>query len=165
MIRIGIVILAATLISGCELQQHWRTLVKEPTNTNMGCYINKGRLSGLLQQERSYLTSSNAVRKVVLQRALKAEDYPQAALLLAQPDAQAAELQQALQYFSKQGTNPSFDCPGDRYLTLRHVQTELLLDISNQQFTLEKENQELRKQIEALTQIEQEISRDREIVQ
>lgn len=163
--RIGIVLLLTTLITGCEFQQQLKEMYEETPNVVTGCHIGDARLSGLLFQERSYLTANGTLQQEMLHNAIKAKDHPQSALLLSQPKSSISDLTKSLQYYKQQGTNPSKECPGDRYLLLRHAQTKLLLQINQYSSSLRKENLELRKKIEALTQIEQEISRDREIAQ
>lgn len=163
--RIGIVLLLSMLITGCEFQRQLKEIYSETPNAVTGCHIGDERLSGLLYQERNFLSATASKRTSMLKQAVRAEDHPQTALLLSQPDASISNLQKSLQYFSQQGINPTRDCPGDRYLLLRFVQAKRMLDVIQQSGQLQKENQELRKKIEALTQIEQEISRDREIAQ
>ena len=163
--RIGIVLLLSMLITGCEFQRQLKEIYEETPNVVTGCHIGDERLSGLLYQERNFLSAKASQRSTMLNQAISAGDHPQTALLLSQPSASASDLQKSLQYFSKQGINPTRDCPGDRYLLLRFAQAKLMLDLNQQRGQLQQENQELRKKIEALTQIEQEISRDREIAQ
>lgn len=163
--RIGIVLLLSMLITGCEFQRQLKEIYEETPNVVTGCHIGDQRLSGLLYQERDFLSAKTDKRAAMLDQAISAGDHPQTALLLSQPSASASDLKKSLQYFSKQGINPSLSCPGDRYLLLRFAQTKLMLEINQQRGQLQRENQELRKKIEALTQIEQEISRDREITQ
>ncbi|WP_370279356.1 hypothetical protein [Pontibacterium sp.] len=163
--RIGIVLLLSMLITGCEFQRQLKEIYEETPNVVTGCHIGDERLSGLLYQERNFLSAKASQRSTMLNQAISAGDHPQTALLLSQPSASASDLQKSLQYFSKQGINPTRDCPGDRYLLLRFTQAKLMLEINQQRGQLQQENQELRKKIEALTQIEQEISRDREIAQ
>lgn len=163
--RIGIVLLLSMLITGCEFQRQLKEIYEESPNVVTGCHIGTDRLSGLLYQERNFLSATAGKRTTMLKQAIRAKDHPQTALLLSQPDASISNLQKSLQYFGQQGINPTRDCPGDRYLLLRFVQAKRMLDVTHLHGQLQKENQELRKKIEALTQIEQEISRDREIVQ
>lgn len=163
--RIGIVLLLSTMITGCEFQRQLKEFYEDTPDAVTGCHIGDERLSGLLYQERNFLSAKASQRTTMLNQAISAEDHPQTALLLSQPSANASDLKKSLQYFSKQGINPTRDCPGDRYLLLRFAQTKLMLEIDQQRGQLQQENQELRKKIEALTQIEQEISRDREITQ
>lgn len=163
--RIGIVLLLSMLITGCEFQRQLKDIYEETPDVATGCNIGNERLSGLLYQERNFLSANAAKRTTMLDQAINAKDHPQTALLLSQPSATASDLRKSLQYFSKQGINPTRDCPGDRYLLLRFAQTKLMLETNQQSYLLQEENQELRKKIEALTQIEREISRDREIAQ
>ncbi|MDI3326445.1 hypothetical protein QKW35_18860 [Pontibacterium granulatum] len=163
--RIGIVLLLSTLITGCEFQRQLKEFYEDTPDALTGCHIGDERLSGLLYQERNFLSAKTDKRTAMIKQAILAGDHPQTALLLSQPSASASDLEKSLQYFSKQGINPTRDCPGDRYLLLRFTQTKLMLDNNQQRYQLQEENQELRKKIEALTQIEREISRDREIAQ
>ena len=163
--RIGIVLLLSMLIAGCELQHQLKEFYEDTPNVVTGCHIGDERLSGLLYQERNFLSAKTDKRTILLNQAIEAGDHPQTALLLSQPSASHSDLKKSLKYFSKQGINPTRDCPGDRYLLLRFAQTKLMLEINQQNDQLQQENQELRKKIEALTQIETEISRDREITQ
>lgn len=162
--RIGIVLLLSLITSGCQLQQQVKEIFITP-EPEPDCFIGRDRLSGLLIQERSYLEATSTKKKTMLKNAMSVDDYAQSALLLSQPAAIADSLQKSLQQFRKQALRPSLECPGDRYLTLRYAQAKLLLKEKQQRIDLQRENAALRKQIEALTQIEQEISRDREISQ
>lgn len=164
--RIGIVLLLSLLTSGCQLQQQVKEIFAEPKpEPELDCFIGRERLSGLLIQEGSYLEATAQTRKTMLTQAMSADDFAQSALLLSQPASIAADLEKSLQQFRKQALRPSLECPGDRYVMLRYAQAKLLLKEKQQSVHLQRENNALRKQIEALTQIEQEISRDREISQ
>lgn len=157
------IFMLAMILSGCQLSQIKEELVNPVTPPD--CVISAERLSGLLMQERTYLVTTPQRRKTMLQQAQNAEDHPQHALLLSQPGASRAALKKAQQFYRKQSVRPSLECPGDRYLVLRQRQTDLQLQQHKRLFSLEKENRALRKQIEQLTQIEREISEDREINQ
>jgi len=163
-------LLLAAVLSGCEFNQIKEQVLadldkEEPTIQLDECVIGADRLSGLLMQERSYLATTPERKESMLATSLKAKDHAQSALLLSQPDASDKDLKQAQSYYRQQPVRPSLKCPGDRYLVLRQRQTDLQLRVNTRRFSLERENRALRKQIEALTQIEREISQDREINQ
>lgn len=163
--RISIVVLLAFLVSGCQLGVKETVGNPDPVSTETDCLIGKTRLSGLLVRERTYLKAHTKRRQQMLKETMTAKDFAQSALLRSQPNAKPAEIKQALSDYRKQNIRPQLHCPGDRYLQLRQQQAILLLKQKQQSLMLSQENSALRRQIEALTRLEQELSRDRETPQ
>ncbi len=129
------------------------------------CFISDKRHSILLDRELRYLQAQPSERQLMLDQSRQAQDYAQTALLLSQVSADSEALRQALAQYAKQGLRPKAECGGDRYILLRQKQTQLLLA---QRQGNEKQRalvRQLRRQIEALTAIESELSLDREQLQ
>lgn len=165
--RTSLLVLVAALVSGCDFNVKDVLPASDSSDTASteapDCYIGKVRLSGLLVQERTYLSVDKKSRNKMLKASIKAKDYAQSALLRSQPDATIAELRLAIDDYKKQPVRPRLQCPGDRYIVLRQRQADLQLLQKQRVGKVIQENSELRTQIEALTQIEQELSREREI--
>lgn len=161
--RISVLIIAAAALSGCQLPNLKPETTEQPQESDArGCYIGEPRHSGLLLREKAFLEGDAKARQKMLKESASAEDHAQYALLQSQPGATPAELKAALTFYRKQPVNPILACPGDRYVILRHQQTQHQIRHLEKYGKLLEENAALRTQIEALTQIERDLTRSRE---
>lgn len=161
--RISALIIMATVLTGCQLPNlKPETPEQSQTSDAQGCYIGEPRLSGLLLREKGFLEGNEKARKKMLKESLDAEDHAQSALLQSQPGATPKELKTALTFYRKQPVNPILACPGDRYVILRQQQAQHQIRHIEKYGKLLEENAALRTQIEALTQIERDLTRSRE---
>ncbi|WP_343801268.1 hypothetical protein [Marinobacterium maritimum] len=82
------------------------------------------------------------------------------ALLLSTPGQSPEQLRRALEYLSTLGTRSS--CSSSQYIEVRTRQLQLQLDLLEQRQTLEQQVDELQRQVDALTDLERQITRQRE---
>lgn len=142
------------LLSGCDLQS------LKPDVESVICHIQPERLSALQTIEKRFLTKADE-RSRILQRALKSKDRAQIALLLSTPLSSTEQLQQAKKNYARIQLNPHPDCPGDSYIDLRNQFTSTLLWMRADQDNLAEEIQSLKTKIDALTEIESDLDRQR----
>ena len=124
------------------------------------CHIQPQRLAALQSIEKRFLTQDDA-RSRLLQQAFKSKDRVQIALLLSTPLASTEQLQQAKKNYARIQLNPHPDCPGDRYIDLRNQFTSTLLWMRADQDNLAAENRSLKIKIDALTEIESDLDKQR----
>ena len=159
-----IMLLPAVLLSGCQsLPSPQKPTDAVPAN----CFLPNEAVSQFLEDEHSYITADPAERKQILN---DAEESPERlANLLSCPGNDQASLEKSLLLFNKLQLLPNESCTADRYLYLRLRQTQAHLNIIEElrsvttrlntaKVTIETQQQ----QIDALTQIEQAITRQRE---
>ncbi len=144
------------LLSGCQLQN----LVPD-METGRTCHMSRSSLAQVQQTEFSLFHQPELKQKLFKQA--KADgDIALQALLLSQPDATLEQLQQANRLYGRLVLYPSAVCPGDTYLNLRHRMAESMFTLRQEQSTLRQQHQEMQAKINALTELENELTRERE---
>ena len=154
------VTLLAVAVSGCQLQQ---TL--KQTGNQIVCDIQPDMIADWTKLERHYQKASGEDKKAMLALISEQTDKVALALLLSQPENTAKQLRQSIQLFEAMEIKDSSLCDSDRYLALRHHYTKGVLilqqalnstDLERKQ--LQQERNTLQQNIEALTDIERDIS-------
>lgn len=150
------------ILQGCEIN----TLKPQTGVTNLSnkksCRVSPDTLNNLQQIETNFLTKPGQ-RSQIMQNAIRQKDPLLLALLLSTPLSSKEQLQQSKRYYSKLVLYPHSACPGDRYFDLRDQLTSALLWMRAEHDNLLAENRALQVKIDALTQIETDLSNDREI--
>ncbi len=159
----SIMLLSCLLIlQGCELN----TIKPQNSVTSLSnkksCRISPYTLNNLQQIETDFLTKPGQ-RSQIMQSAIRQKDPLLLALLLSTPLSSKEQLQQSKRYYSKLVLYPHSACPGDRYFDLRDQLTSALLWMRAEHDNLLSENRALQVKIDALTQIETDLSNDREV--
>jgi len=150
------------VLQGCELNTiKPQNSVTSLSNTK-SCRIPPQKLNNLQQIETDFLTKPDK-RSQIMQNAIRQKDPLLLALLLSTPLSSKEQLQQSKRYYSKLVLYPHRACPGDRYFDLRDQLTSALLWMRAEHDNLLSENRALQVKIDALTQIETDLSKDREV--
>ncbi|MEM5536434.1 hypothetical protein WNY58_08530 [Neptuniibacter pectenicola] len=161
MIRSLPIILCLLILQGCELQETKPPIEVEPISEQKSCRIEAANLDRLQKIEKLFLENPER-RSRIMQNAIRDKDQTLLALLLSTPLSSKEQLQQAKRYYAKFVLYPDKACPGDRYFDLRDQLTSALLWMRAEQDNLLQENKTLQIKIDALTQIETDLSKDRE---
>lgn len=162
MFKSALITVLGLLLGGCQFQS-----TINPITATQSCRIDSDTLRTAQLLETRFLQQPQQ-RSTILQAAIRDKDRPLLALLLSTPFSSTSQLQQAKKHFAKIVLYPDEACPGDRYLALRDEQTSALLWLRAEQDKLLKENkqlsaahQALKVKIDALTEIEAELSQQR----
>lgn len=157
-------IVPALLLSGCQsLPSPQAPTDALPAN----CFLSEAAVSQFLQDEHLYITANPAQRKQMLNDTKESSE--RLANLLSCQDNDQASLEKSLILLNQLPLLPNASCTADRYLYLRLRQTQAHLAVIQElhsvttrlntaKVTIETQQQ----QIDALTQIEQAITRQRE---
>ena len=159
-----IIIFPFLLLGGC---QSLPTLPKPAEALPANCFLPEEAVSQFLEDEHLYITADPAQRKQMLSNTKKSPE--RLANLLSCPGNDQASLEKSLILFNQLQLLANESCTADRYLYLRLRQTQAHLSIIEElhsvttrlntaKVTIETQQQ----QIDALTQIEQVITRQRE---
>lgn len=156
---LGLTILAVT-VSGCQLQQ---TL--KQTSSQIVCKIQPEMITDWTKLERHFQKASNDDKKAMLALIAEQEDQASLALLLSHPENTSKQLRQSIQIFETLAPDDSSLCDSERYLALRFHYTkgvlvlQQALNSSDQaRRQLLQDRNTLEQKIEALTDIERDIS-------
>lgn len=159
-----IIIIPVLLLGGCQSVPNLQKLTEVlPAN----CFLPEKSVSQFLEDQHIYSTADSATRKKMLNAT---KDSPERlANLLSTPGNDQASLEKSLTLFNQLPLLPNESCTADRYLYLRLRQTQAHLTVIEElrsvtaQLDIAKGTIETQQQqIDALTQIEQAITRQRE---
>ncbi len=164
MIKAIIIAASALTLSACQIQE---TLVE--TSSVISCKMQPDKLEHWIDLENQYQNATIWQKRNLLSQARKVEDKATLALLLSQPESSEAQLKQALALFAKMDLEPTEYCLADRYLHVRYKLSRGVLTLQQalngtdqQRKALMRERDNLVKQIDALTDIERDISNQKE---
>lgn len=137
--------------------------------TTFACTIRSPDLDHWLELEQQYLIQNAIDREALLTQLENNNDPMPLALLLSQPSSTAIQLQKALKLYSGFSLDPGANCLGNRYLYIRQAHAKALSRLKSSISSLTRERDDLiqeqnnlAKQIEELTAIEQDITQQRE---
>ncbi|MBY4678501.1 hypothetical protein [Marinobacterium arenosum] len=149
------VLLTLVLLGGC--QQTLPEMLKP-----IECSLDDQALHDLVALEQQYLTTDSSGRQKLRLQARQGNNDHALALMLSLPEASTAQLEQAELHY-RRALADTDSCNTDDYLLLRRQFGRKLADLQRRQMELQQENQQLQEQIKALTEIEQDLSREREL--
>lgn len=161
MIKYTPLLFGLLLLQGCEI-----TPLKPSSTTPViveqkSCRIEPSNLDRFQKVETEFLAKPEQ-RSRIMQTAIRQKDPALLALLLSTPLSSTEQLQQSKRYYAKLVLYPDKACPGDRYFDLRDQLTSELLWMRVEHDNLLVEHRILQKKIDALTQLETDLSNDRE---
>lgn len=159
------VFLASLTLTGCAGTSTIMDKAAMFTNPD-NCMVDNDQLSSFLEADHEYLNANQKKRQSMIKSTV---DFPsKQAVLLSNPEASTEHLAQSLKLFSSLSLLPTKNCVADRYLYLRfrHAQAQYsrqnrLTQSTNALKRSELQVTDLEKQIKALTDIEQSITRQR----
>ncbi|WP_181737852.1 hypothetical protein [Marinobacterium marinum] len=149
------------LLSGCQLLE--RPVSHTPDNSEEQlhpCADENAQVIKWLDYEHRYISSTLDEKRKLLIEAEKRQQTTLHALLLSAPGQSPEQLKRALEYLSTLKISPS--CSAGQYVQVRTRQLQLQLNLLDQQYTLERQVDELQRQVDALTDLERQITRQRE---
>jgi len=159
-------LLVCTLLigSGCQTLE---SLTALDSHQQPNCLLPASLLKDLVEEEQRFLTSDNTLRKQMLQ---DVKDKPARLVnLLSSITTDRSAKEQALSIYAQLPLLPNQSCSSDRYLYLRFRQAQANLQMLDELAALNRQLNaanttisEQQRQIDALTQLEQAITRQRE---
>jgi len=150
---------ATFLLAGC---QSILPLATTPA-TEQPCLIDNNQLRDWLKYEHRFISSTLNDKQQLLIDAEARQPTTLYPLLLSTPGQSPQHVARALDILAAQRSpNAGADCSADQYLQLRMRQLQQQLNTLQQLQTLELGNQELKRQVDALTDLERQITRQRE---
>lgn len=164
MIRTPILIAIAFALSGCQVKD---SLLK--AGDNISCAVKPGNIEHWISLEHRYQNADPEQKKVLLAQAAKDSNTTPLAIFLSLPGSSEAEILKALTLFRKMELQPDSNCLTDRYIYVRYQHAQGILDLQQtlngstlERNVLLKERDKLLDQIRALTEIERDISNQKE---
>jgi hypothetical protein len=166
LIKYSLAFTSLALFTGCATLSD---PAKEPVEQaqQAGCFVKENDLHVFLDDEHTFILADKQQKKALIE-AFKHDTARQANLLSSEISNKTA-LRSALGLFKQLPLLPSKTCYADRYLYLRFRQTQANLrqleskDVVNARYADAKKTiAKLQEQIDALTEIEQAITRQRE---
>ena len=153
MIKYTPLLFGLLLLQGCEISPLKPSSTPPLIVEQKSCRIELANLDRLQKVETEFLAKPEQ-RSRIMQTAIRQKDPALLALLLSTPLSSTEQLQQSKRYYAKLVLYPDFD--------LRDQLTSALLWMRAEHDNLLVENRILQKKIDALTQLETDLSNDRE---
>ncbi len=149
------------LLAGCQLLENAVPQLASDTNDQaQHCDIDDAQVIKWLNYEHRYISSTLEQKRKLLVDAERRQQRTLHALLLSTPGQSPEQLRRAFEYLSTVDTSAS--SRASRYIEVRTRQLQLQLDLLDQRQTLEQRVDELQRQVDALTDLERQITRQRE---
>ena len=164
MIRTPILIAIAFTLGGCQVKD---SLIR--AGDTISCAVKPGDIEHWVAMEQRYQTAAED-RKIELVAQARTDSNPAPlAILLSQPGNSETELSKSLTLFRKMKLQQDSNCLTDRYIYVRYQYArgtlqlqKALNDTTVQRKALLNERNKLLDQIKALTEIERDISNQKE---
>ena len=152
---------AISLLTGC-LPLITQSPDSHPaTASGYDCPVDDGQLLDWLKYEHRFISSTLSDKQQLLIDAEARQPDTLYPLLLSTPGQSPQHAARALELLSARQPADS-GCTAEQYLQLRLRQLQQQLDTQQQLRQLELDNQELKRQVDALTDLERQITRQRE---
>ncbi|MBR9830293.1 MAG: hypothetical protein GYB41_16940 [Oceanospirillales bacterium] len=165
MIRQLLLGLSLSLLAGCQLiERIGQTLPDVPRTAAMptpACTFDEQHLSEWLRFEHRYISSTLEDKRKLLIDAERRQQTILHALLISTPGQSPEQLKRAHELLIQLNTGPA-SCSTSQYLYLRTRQLQLQLEQLEQLDTQTLKVDELQRQVDALTDLERQITRQRE---
>jgi hypothetical protein len=157
------------VISGCQVQQLLPALpaTDKVTDTAYSCSV--GSIEEWLMLEQQYQQSGTKGKAELLKEAKENGATAIGAILLSQPENTTAQLKRSIELFEQLELDKTPDCDAEHYLLVRHQYTQAVLtlqralntaDLERKKLSVERDT--LKQQIDALTRIENDLSRQKD---
>ena len=154
-----LIVLTVIIISGCQVKQ----LLPAPENTP-ACIA--GDMHEWMILEQQYQQSTSSDKSAMLKQATADNQLIIQAILLSQPENSTAQLKRSLKLFEQLNLDEPPQCDPELYLLVRYQYTQAVMTLQRalnyadlERKTLTAQRNKLRQQIEALTRIENDLSR------
>ena len=154
---------ALLLLSGCQQTLSLPAGFTSARDVAQECHIDNDQLGEWLKYEHRFISSTLTDKQELLIDAEARQQNTLYFLLLSTPGQSAQHVARALERLAELQTQPAgIHCDADQYLQLRIRQLQQQLNTQQQLQQLELDNQELKRQVDALTDLERQITRQRE---
>lgn len=157
-------IVFAFALSGCQFQ---KSLIKAGDSLN--CAVKPGNIEDWVSLEQHFQKASVHQKRTLIAEARKDSSAVPLAILFSQPESSEAQLKKSLSLFQEMELQSDSNCLTDRYLYVRYqyargvlVLQQALNGTDLQRKALLVERDSLIEKIEALTEIERDISNQKE---
>jgi len=164
MIRTPLLIAIAFTLGGCQIKD---SLIK--AGDTISCSVKPGDIEHWVALEQRYQTAAEEGKQELLVQARTDSNPVPLAIFLSQPGNSETELSKSLTLFRKMELQPNSSCLTDRYIYVRYHYAQETLQLQKalnnstvQRKTLLNERNKLLDQIRALTEIERDLSNQKE---
>lgn len=161
-----LIILTLFMVSGCQTTNPFSLpfFVSPEKSTKPLCV--SGDISTWVEQEQRYQQAQGSAKTLMLKQAIENEQKATLAILLSQPSNTTAQLKKSIRLFEQLELNQNPECEAEQYLLVRYQYTQAVMTLQHalnnadlERKALSAERDKLKQQIEALTRIENELSR------
>lgn len=150
-------------VAGCQPVLPTGSGAESPFPMAKRCLIDNNQLPDWLKYEHRFISSTLNDKQQLLIDAEARQPNTLYPLLLSTPGQSPQHVARALETLTALQLQPDgVNCRADQYLQLRLRQLQQQLNTLQQLQQLELDNQELKRQVDALTDLEQQITRQRE---
>ncbi|SIQ68876.1 hypothetical protein SAMN05421647_107213 [Marinobacterium stanieri] len=162
--RLPLLFIPLVLLAGCQSPLLPIKSTSEPVKTPAlsHCRFDTGQLSEWIKYEHRFISSTISDRQALLGDAERRQLSALHALLLSSPGQSQAQLERATKLLASISPDPSDLCAAEQYLANRQHQLNLQLESLQQIRDLEQQKMELERQVDALTDLERQITQQRE---
>ncbi|RTE66385.1 hypothetical protein EH243_07250 [Amphritea opalescens] len=154
------------MVSGCQTMSSlsFPFLSSPAKSTKPSCL--SGNIDLWVEQEQQYQQAQGSAKNEMLKQAIESEQKATLAILLSQPGNTTAQLKKSIALFEQFDLNQNPECDAEQYLLVRYHYTQAVMTLQQalnnadlERKALSAERDKLKQQIEALTRIENELSR------
>ncbi|SEQ12094.1 hypothetical protein SAMN03080615_00518 [Amphritea atlantica] len=154
-----LVVFTVMMLGGCQIKQFL------PTPDN-GFTCIAGDIGEWMILEQQYQQSRPEGKAAMLKQAADKDQVIIQAMLLSQPDNTTAQIKRSIELFEQLDLDKTPQCDAEQYLLVRYQYTQAVMTLQRalntadlERKALSAERDKLRQQIEALTRIENDLSR------
>ncbi|MBN0987439.1 hypothetical protein [Amphritea pacifica] len=154
-----LVVFTVMMLGGCQIKQFL------PTPDN-GFTCIAGDMGEWMMLEQQYQQSRPEGKAAMLKEAADKDQVIIQAMLLSQPDNTTAQIKRSIELFEQLDLDKTPQCDAEQYLLVRYQYTQAVMTLQRalntadlERKALSAERDKLRQQIEALTRIENDLSR------
>jgi|SRR5690554_5954469 len=156
------ILLSVVLLAGCQQTLPLIPGLSADSKMSQKCHIDNNQLLDWLKYEHRFISSTLGDKQQLLIDAEARQPDTLYPLLLSTPGQSSRQVARAQEMLSQLPLSAAESaCHADRYLQLRMRQLQQQLNTLQQLQDLELGNQELKRQVDALTDLEQQITRQR----
>lgn len=158
-------------LSGCQMQQLLPTLsaAKSESQIDSTFSCSADSIEKLLMLEQKYQQAKPSGKSKLLAEAKDNSQVAVRAILLSQPGHTTAQLKRSIELFEQLKLDKTPQCDAEHYLLVRYQYTQAVLTLQRALNTADLERKELsaerdilKQQIDALTRIENDLSRQKD---
>ena len=148
------------MMTGCQLLERVGSDMHASAR-EQGCLIDDEQVIEWLNLEHRYISSTLDTKRKLLVDAEQRQQTILHALLLSTPGQSAEQLERAYEFLTRIQTDDP-GCSYSRYLSVRTRQLQQQLELQQQRDAYAAQVDELQRQVDALTDLERQITRQRE---